>query len=875
MTTVYDAVKDFPASNNNAGPWTFGYSEAGDSAYRMIRFDNTAANVGGFPGVVWSKSGYNTAGTPSIWRNLAAFPRYGVAPGQLSLHPGPRPRGDFTILRFTAPAAGKYKIRGQFFAGDTGPMNARVLQNERFANPLQSFATTTDASVLDPQTLDLLAGATLDFVVGNNGNFGSGNTPISLEIEADVAGGGTTLYDSTADFQITGNASGVWRYGYSVATGPVYAFIPFDNTVDNQAAVRPGIAWSKTGYNTSGTPTAWLNKGTATRYGVPPGAMSLHPGPRPNGDCAILRFVAPRTALYTVRGGFMAGDSGRMDGTIVLDGNFVAPLRSFPECVDTSTFDIGPLAMSIGQTLDFIVGNKGNYGAGNTPISVRIESGGTWGVDDLNNFVDSFGRMPPIVQSTTDVGPSTTRLVDAAGVGYTVTEQKRIAVNGVVNNSYLSDIAAMGVWPGQVIQSEGLSRSEVNAIGPFPRMPGKVEIVTELVPSPRTPVPPPPRFRDVAAPDSSSVNEARQEILSTFKPKDSAGDLKAEFLRANTVREVGLSLGLTITGSAFGVDANASLDQTYKKSVVVGVLRQTFYSVNFTPLSQSAGGFWDPARTRSSDLARYMRSGNPPLFVKSVQFGRMVCVTAEGAFSSSEMKAALKAHYDSAVSVGGTFSGRLKEVMDSMDVRIYTMGVPGHIGFEKLTDPVPELDAVYKAGREFNEQNPGRPISFTCNHIADGTSAAVQVVAEYVTPTKALGVDVVGAQSKVFDGPGGGLRETGIAVNPGDSVTIAAGGLIDSGVVFSQPNGPEGWTGHTADRAAPLPSGTAYCLVHKFSKDTDWLETKGHWDGSSRNGGKLLLNTNDNNPYNGNPALKWTVTADVRRASAGAVGIFV
>ena len=103
MTTVYDAVKDFPASNNNAGPWTFGYSEAGDSAYRMIRFDNTAANVGGFPGVVWSKSGYNTAGTPSIWRNLAAFPRYGVAPGQLSLHPGPRPRGDFTILRFTAP----------------------------------------------------------------------------------------------------------------------------------------------------------------------------------------------------------------------------------------------------------------------------------------------------------------------------------------------------------------------------------------------------------------------------------------------------------------------------------------------------------------------------------------------------------------------------------------------------------------------------------------------------------------------------------------------------------------------------------------------------------------------------------------------------
>jgi hypothetical protein len=351
--------------------------------------------------------------------------------------------------------------------------------------------------------------------------------------------------------------------------------------------------------------------------------------------------------------------------------------------------------------------------------------------------------------------------------------------------------------------------------------------------------------------------------------------LKSEFLRANTMREVGMKMDLTVSGNSFGVEANGSLDQTYKKSVVVGVIRQVFYSVNFTPLTPGAGGFWDAARTSAGDLARFMRSGNPPLYVKSVQFGRLICVSAQGAFSSSEMTAALKAHYNASVSASGGISGRLKEVMDNLDVRVYTMGVPGHIGFENITDPVTELDRVYREGRIFNAQNPGRPISFTCAHVADGTEATVKLVAEYVEPLSAVGKDVSQARSYVFDGPGGGLCETGISINPGDGVTIAAGGLIDSGVLWSAPHGPEGWPGHTADPAAPLRNGTAYCLIHKFSKDANWVETKGHWDGTPSNGGKLLLNTNDNNPYNGNPAYKWNVVVDVKRANAGAVGVFV
>lgn len=871
MITVYNAVNDFRTSSNNGGPWTYGYSEAGDAGYRMIRFDNTTDRPSsGIPGVVWSKNGYVTSGTPSIWRNLDTFPRYGVAPGQVSLHPGPRPNGDFTILRFTAPAVGRYKVAGQFFAGDSGAMSGRILRNERFASPLVSFPTTTDNSTFDLPVLDLDAGERLDFVVGNNGNFSSGNTPLVLSIEADTASPVATVFDAVAAFQISSNDSGVWRYGYSSDAGANYAFIAFDSSTDNQARVNPGISWSKRGYNNAGAPTAWKNQATTQRYGVPPEALSLHPGPRPNGDCAIMRFVAPRTARYAVTGRFSAGDSGRMDGSVVLDGKATAPLRYFPECTDNSSFDLGVLALSIGQTMDFVVGNKGNYSAGNTPVAVRIEAlAGNWSAGDLNNYVDAFGRMAPVASGTADVGSPTVRDVDAAGVAYRVTEQKRRAVKEVIDHSYLSDIAAMGVWPGQIVQSEGMLRASINAIGPFLRLPGRVEIVTELV-SPT----PGPQFRDVAAPDAGSVNDARRNILNAIKPTDSAGTLKGDFESASSLREVGLKLGLTVTGSAFGVDANAQLNETYKKSVVVGVIRQVFYSVNFTPAAASAAGFWDPAKTTAADLGRFMRNGNPPLYVNSVQFGRLICVTAEGAHSSVDMQAALKAHYDSSVKVAGSIDAKTKKLLGSLRVSIYTMGVPGHLGFETITDPVTELDKVYKAGKTFDWQNPGMPVSFTCLHLADGSSAHVQVAAEYVVALSAVGADIQNSTSYVFDGPGGGLKDTGIIVNPADQVTIQADGMIANGVIFST-NGPEGWPGHTADPAAPLAGGTAYCLIHKFSKDSDWQETKRFWEGSSKNGGRLLLNNNDNNPYNGDPTKQWRVVVDVKRGNAGATGIYI
>ena len=172
---VYDATTDFQTLSNPGSVWSYGYSHPVGPAYSMTLFDNHSS-------AGWSMLGYVSLGTPAIWKNPAAYAQYGVAPGQVSLHPGPSPDGDFAILRFTAPVVGMYNVTGQFYAGDGGSMNGSIVLDGNLSNPLQYFTATTDQSFFTPLSLHLNGGETLDFVVGNNGNFYYGNTPITVSI---------------------------------------------------------------------------------------------------------------------------------------------------------------------------------------------------------------------------------------------------------------------------------------------------------------------------------------------------------------------------------------------------------------------------------------------------------------------------------------------------------------------------------------------------------------------------------------------------------------------------------------------------------------------------------------------------------------------
>ena len=183
---VYDANADFTASSttNPNGVWRYGYDTTA-SGYDFKPFNDFQVYSGLYP--FWTDSGNVVSGTPAFGKNPTGTSISGIGPGQISLHPGAAPFDEAAILRFTAPSNQMYDLIGQFFGGDfpvgffNGDTDARIIKNGNVSSPLFSIASTAGSPSFSFSALSLVAGDTIDFVVGNLGNFVSDNTPITVQ----------------------------------------------------------------------------------------------------------------------------------------------------------------------------------------------------------------------------------------------------------------------------------------------------------------------------------------------------------------------------------------------------------------------------------------------------------------------------------------------------------------------------------------------------------------------------------------------------------------------------------------------------------------------------------------------------------------------
>ena len=169
----FDLAADFPGTANPNGPWTYGW--AATLAGSLTVYPKLEKNA---VGPIWNDPANNSLGTPSAWKNNSSGILYGVPVGMVSLHPGQA--GEYSVVRFKAPAAGTYSASVKFFSGDTGETDAKVYVN---GTSVFTSVTSTDPTYAVPPTA-LASGATIELWVGPSGSGISDNTPVSLTIQA-------------------------------------------------------------------------------------------------------------------------------------------------------------------------------------------------------------------------------------------------------------------------------------------------------------------------------------------------------------------------------------------------------------------------------------------------------------------------------------------------------------------------------------------------------------------------------------------------------------------------------------------------------------------------------------------------------------------
>ena len=131
-------------------------------------------------------------------------------PGQLAFHPGPN--GEYSAVRWTAPAAGKWDLAATFHGiAERATTDVHVLHNGR---PLLDGSVNVKGggnSAKFSAPVAVQTGDTIDFAVGyGNGNYGADTTALTATLKS--AEGKTCA--AAKDFGKDRNPNGPWSYGW-------------------------------------------------------------------------------------------------------------------------------------------------------------------------------------------------------------------------------------------------------------------------------------------------------------------------------------------------------------------------------------------------------------------------------------------------------------------------------------------------------------------------------------------------------------------------------------------------------------------------------------------------------------------------------------
>jgi hypothetical protein len=173
-----------------------------------------------------------------------------------------------------------------------------------------------------------------------------------------------TTYDANTDFASL-NPNGVWSYGWASSSNLGTTFTPFDvytSTADT-------LTWS---YSSLTYASFWKNIGLTPIYGVPTDSVALHTDISGTEQIfGVLRFTAPTQGTFETSIQFFSGDLGDTDATIILNGDALNPLFYASSTDESPTFAT-PLLLSVGDTVDIMVGPKGFEWSDTTPVSATF-----------------------------------------------------------------------------------------------------------------------------------------------------------------------------------------------------------------------------------------------------------------------------------------------------------------------------------------------------------------------------------------------------------------------------------------------------------------------------------------------------------------------
>ncbi len=202
--------------------------------------------------------------------------------------------------------------------------------------------------------------------------------------------------------------------------------------------------------------------------------------------------------------------------------------------------------------------------------------------------------------------------------------------------------------------------------------------------------------------------------------------------KAYSSQQLALDLGFSSKWTSGDVAAKISASSSRESSVAVAYFRQVFYTVVFdTPASPSSVFSVD---VTADDLRGQTGDDDPPAYVRSVDYGRIVMIKMETASSETKtsLEGALNQVISGGVQVGAEVNAKYANIVNNSTFTVVALGGnPGAAATISQPKDLENLSELIASGSTYGKGNPGAPISYTVAFLKDNQIATLAFTTSY------------------------------------------------------------------------------------------------------------------------------------------------
>jgi thiol-activated cytolysin len=277
------------------------------------------------------------------------------------------------------------------------------------------------------------------------------------------------------------------------------------------------------------------------------------------------------------------------------------------------------------------------------------------------------------------------------------------------------------LWPGAIVAGDSVYEGLFAQVG-FERDPLTVSVSLESLAGKKSAV--------LEEPSLAAFREALGGILDSELDGATPANIYSEIEEVHSQEQLALALGAEVSwlGSAASIAASFDFQEQETRSRYLVKFTQAYYTVDLDAPARPSDFF--AGSVTLADVEARVDAGNPPLYVASVTYGRMVVFTFESEYSSEEMNAALEFAYAGGVDVSGNVSVTYKDIISSSKITAFILGGSGGEAARTIDSYEALIDFI-KAGGNYSRESPGAPIAYKLNYLEDNSPGRLSLTTDY------------------------------------------------------------------------------------------------------------------------------------------------